>query len=214
MDNGNVGIGTTNPSKKLHVHAGSISDIAIFQNNNGNFTLGQTSSLTSLDLAQFNAFRIRQSSSVPFQITTFGNLDLAYDLDVGGALSKGSGTFKIKHPDPEKNETQYLHHSFVESPTAGDNIYRWQVEVVDGTAEIELPDYYKFLNENDQVWITPVKHFGQAYGEVNEEQTHLTVTANADGIYNVLCIGTRKDEVAVKAWRGVERNAVEEDARF
>ena len=46
---------------------------------------------------------------------------------VCGSLSKASGCFSIAHPDPAKNSTHKLQHSFVESPTEGDNIYRWQV---------------------------------------------------------------------------------------
>ena len=120
------------------------------------------------------------------------------------ALSKTSGTFRIKHPDPIKNKTHYLQHSFVESPTAGDNIYRYVVKVVDGVAEIELPDYFKFLNENTQIWVTPKKGFGIAYGEVNADLTKATIFANEDLEYNVLIIGTRKDKDAIKGWNGVE----------
>jgi len=98
-----------------------------------------------------------------------------------------------------------LWHSFTESPTAGENLYRWQVEVKGGIGTILLPDYYKHLNENDQVWVSPYKHFGQAWGEVTDDQEYLIIHANEDGLYNVLLIGTRKDEIAKKAWKGAER---------
>jgi exonuclease VII small subunit len=126
------------------------------------------------------------------------------DFVIAGALSKGSGTFRIPHPDPDKNEKYYLQHSFVESPTRGDNIYRWQVDVKGKQHIIKLPDYYKHLNENDMVWINAVEHFGKAYGKVNVEQTELTIHTDTDGLYNVLLIGTRKDEVATKSFAGVE----------
>ena len=29
--------------------------------------------------------------------------------------------------------------------------------------------YYKFLNENTQVWVSPINGFGIGYGEINEE---------------------------------------------
>ena len=119
-------------------------------------------------------------------------------------LSKTSGTFRISHPDPLKTETHYLQHSFVESPNAGDNIYRYVVTVKDGLAEIELPDYFKFLNENPQVWVSAKNGFGIAYGIVNEELTKVTITANLDIEYNVLVIGTRKDKDAVENWQGIE----------
>jgi hypothetical protein len=121
-------------------------------------------------------------------------------------LSKTSGTFRIDHPDPIKNDTHYLQHSFVESPTAGDNIYRYVVEVVDGVAELELPDYFKFLNGNSQVWVTPKGGFGIGYGEVNSDSTKVDIFANTDLSYNVLIIGTRIDKDAVYNWKGIELN--------
>ena len=126
-------------------------------------------------------------------------------VNVIGTLTKSAGSFKINHPDPVKTATHDLYHSFVESPTAGDNIYRWQVTTTNGSAVIDLPDYYQHLNENDQVWVSPVRHFGQGYGEVSTDQTQLNVYSNTDGVYNVLLIGTRKDLDAVKSWKGVER---------
>jgi hypothetical protein len=119
-------------------------------------------------------------------------------------LSKTSGTFRISHPDPAKTEFKYLQHSFVESPTAGDNIYRYEVLVKGGIAEIELPDYFKFLNENPQVWVLPKNGFGIAYGSVNEELTKVSIKANLDIEYNILIIATRKDKDAVKSWQGIE----------
>ena len=119
-------------------------------------------------------------------------------------LSKASGTFAIDHPDPAKNSHMILKHSFVEAPTAGENIYRYKVTTLSGSATIELPSYYKYLNTNDQVFVTPQDHFGAGYGSVNEEQTQVDVSSNLDGDYNVLVIGTRKDWDALHAWNGVE----------
>jgi hypothetical protein len=120
------------------------------------------------------------------------------------ALSKTSGTFRINHPDPSKTATKYLQHSFVESPTRGDNIYRFSVTTCNCAASLDLPDYYKFLNENDQVWISPKNHFGSAYGIVDSCQSCVGITSNCDGEYNVLVIGTRKDIDAKNGWLGVE----------
>jgi hypothetical protein len=57
------------------------------------------------------------------------------DLDVTGALSKGSGSFKIDHP--LKPETHHLVHSFIEGPQA-DNLYRGTVALVGGAATVNL----------------------------------------------------------------------------
>ena len=120
------------------------------------------------------------------------------------AISKTSGTFRIPHPDPSKTDTKYLQHSFVESPTRGDNIYRFSVNTIGCNASLALPDYYKFLNENDQVWISPVCHFGSAYGVIDSTQSCVDIISNCDGAYNVLVIGTRKDEDAKNGFLGVE----------
>ncbi|SVC84267.1 uncharacterized protein METZ01_LOCUS337121, partial [marine metagenome] len=118
---------------------------------------------------------------------------------------KGAGSFAIPHPDPVKKATHVLRHSFVESPTAGDNIYRWQVETSNCMDVITLPDYYRRLNKDDMVWVSPYKHFGSAYGEVTADQCCVIICSNEDGCYNVLLVGTRKDEIANNAWTGVER---------
>ena len=80
------------------------------------------------------------------------------------------------------------------------------MEVIDGEATLELPDYFRFLNENPDIWCNPAGHFGSAYGEIDADQRRLVVRANQDGLYKVLIIATRKDEVA-KTWfdaKGVE----------
>ncbi|OGC12373.1 hypothetical protein A3K48_07975 [candidate division WOR-1 bacterium RIFOXYA12_FULL_52_29] len=141
-------------------------------------------------------------------------LHVAGDCIVDGTLSKGGGSFDIVHPDPAKASQGYrLRHSFVESPTRGDNLYRWVATVEGGGAKIVLPDYFKYLNENVQVWVSPKKHFGQAYGEANEALTEIGIRANADGEYNVLAVATRKDKL-VKDWfdsKGVEYIKTEVD---
>jgi hypothetical protein len=119
-------------------------------------------------------------------------------------LTKGSGSFSISHPNPAKTETHKLIHSFVESPTAGDNIYRYEVEVKNGVATIELPDYYEYLNENTQIWVTAKNGFGMGYGIVSDDFKTATIYADKDLTYNILIIGTRKDEIAKKHWKGVE----------
>ena len=84
---GNVGIATTSPTDGNlqigDVNSGTISDIARFENDNGSFTLGQTSSLTSLDLVSSNAYRIRQGSDVPFYIKSDGNVGIGTSIPSG-----------------------------------------------------------------------------------------------------------------------------------
>ena len=56
---------------------------------------------------------------------------------VSGALSKGSGSFKIDHPLPEMKDTHNLYHSFIEGPRA-DLIYRGKVRLQNGRAMIDI----------------------------------------------------------------------------
>jgi len=133
------------------------------------------------------------------------NLCTSGNVDIAGNLTKASGSFKIPHPDPKKTATHDLIHSFVESPTAGDNIYRFYVETLNCQATIELPDYFKYLNKDEQVWISAQNHFGNAHGIVDETQSTVSICSNTDGKYNVLIIGTRKDDWVNKNWKGVEQ---------
>jgi hypothetical protein len=81
---------------------------------------------------------LQSKGDIYFQTTgnsTIATLNSSGDLDVTGALSKGSGSFKIDHP--LKPDTHHLVHSFIEGPQA-DNIYRGRVALVDGTATVNL----------------------------------------------------------------------------
>ena len=58
-------------------------------------------------------------------------------LSIGGALSKGSGSFKIDHPLEAKKDTHHLVHSFIEGPQA-DLIYRGRVTLSGGSAAVNV----------------------------------------------------------------------------
>ena len=70
------------------------------------------------------------NSSNEFRVTSSGVL-------IAGSLAKGSGSFKIEHPHPDKKDTHNLVHSFVEAPQA-DNIYRGKVDLVGGSATVNV----------------------------------------------------------------------------
>jgi len=67
------------------------------------------------------------------------NFQIHNDLAVDGALSKGSGSFKINHPLANKEATHHLVHSFIEGPQA-DLIYRGHIQLVDGVATINIDE--------------------------------------------------------------------------
>ena len=112
-----------------------------------------------------------------------------------GCVIKGSGSFTINHPDPKLNKTKTLSHSFVESPNAGDNIYRWSINTKNCSYKLKLPDYFKYLNKDNTVKISPVGHFGRAYGSVSKDGEYLNVCSSIDGKFNILAIGTRCDDL-------------------
>jgi len=137
--------------------------------------------------------------------TTYGT----HKWRVPGSFSVG-GTkqFEIPHPHPEKRGTHILRHAAVESPTAGDTLYRYTLESLsDGeTVTAQLPDYFEHLNKNVDVWVNGDGHFGRAYGKVIGDV--LSVTCELAGSYKVLVIGTRNDDhESVQTWdiKGVER---------
>ena len=120
-------------------------------------------------------------------------------------ISKVGGSFVIKHPNPEKEKTHNLIHYFVEAPTAGENIYRYEVTIENGVATKQLPGYFKFLNKNVSFKITGKDHFGIANAKLDETADNVLLTADTDGVYNLLIIGTRKDPGGISSWRGAER---------
>lgn len=60
-------------------------------------------------------------------------------LTISGSLSKGSGSFKIDHPLPEKKDTHQLVHSFIEGPKA-DLIYRGKLTLINGKAQANIDE--------------------------------------------------------------------------
>jgi hypothetical protein len=131
--------------------------------------------------------------------TSTGALLVNGGVGISGTISKGGGSFSIPHPDPSKSGWT-LRHCFVETNTRGDNIYRYEVTTMNNKYIIQLPDYFKYLNENPQVYVCPKCSFGTGYGIVDETMNFVTIYASIDGIYNVLVIGTRKDKLMKDFW--------------
>jgi hypothetical protein len=122
-------------------------------------------------------------------------------LTISGSLSKGSGSFKIDHPLPEKKDTHHLVHSFVEAPQA-DNIYRGKIELVDGLAEVNIDEVsgmsegtFVLLNGNIQCFTSNESGWTAIRGKV--EGNILKIEAQdskcAD-IISWLVIGERIDQ--------------------
>jgi hypothetical protein len=83
-----------------------------------------------------------------------GAVQINGNLNVGGTLTKGGGSFKID--DPLDPANKYLSHSFVESPDMM-NIYNGIVRLdAHGEAWVVLPDYFESLNRDFRYQLTSV----------------------------------------------------------
>jgi hypothetical protein len=87
---------------------------------------------------------------------------------VNGPLFKLGGGFQIDHP--LRPADSYLYHSFVEAPDMM-NVYNGNISTdADGTATVQLPDYFEALNRDFRYQLTVVGQFAQAI--VAEEVTN------------------------------------------
>jgi hypothetical protein len=162
----------------------------------GNYIGGNASAIPG---GYYNAVYGSCAYSSGWYTTAYGGETAVYNLD------KWNNYFAIEHPDPTKKNTMRLVHAAVESPSAGENIYRYQVTTQNCQATLQLPDYYKFLNNNDYVSVTPSDNLGKAYGIMDSSQTKIDIFSNEDGKFDVIIIGTRKDKDATQLWKGAER---------
>ena len=136
-----VGVGVNDPDVMLDVSGGdNVLDIfRITQRASGAAAYGLQVGLAATGDPVFQRL-VNDVATESFRIVrATGDVTMAEDLSVTGALSKGSGSFKIDHPLPAKTDTHHLIHSFIEGPRC-DLIYRGTVTLVDGTAQVDLDD--------------------------------------------------------------------------
>jgi hypothetical protein len=140
---GNVVIGATSTPYKLQVESSAVSSYfktssgyaAIAFSGNANTTVGAFTTFgTSIYIGRANGVIGNQFGvESDLLITSAGN------VIINGSLSKGSGSFRIKHPLTSKKNTHQLVHSFIEGPQA-DLIYRGKVRLVAGKATINIDE--------------------------------------------------------------------------
>ena len=185
---GNVGIGTDDPQKTLDVR--------------GTFAISNNSlSYWDFDRDSNGSLVISDTNTPRMTIDTSGNVTINNNLSVTGSLSKGSGSFKIDHPLPEKKDTHHLVHSFVEAPQA-DNIYRGKIDLSQGQATVNLDEAgrmtegtFVLLNGNIQCFTSNESGWTAIRGKV--EGNILTIEAQdaeCTDTISWLVIGERIDQ--------------------
>lgn len=140
-------------------YANSASGIGVFgiNANAAGYSLGGFNTSTGFGVALAGPSLLivaYKGGSGLFDVDDSGNGYFAGNLNVTGALTKGSGSFKIDHPLDPGNK--YLSHSFVESPDMM-NIYNGVV-VLDsrGQASVILPEYFQALNSDFRYQLTAI----------------------------------------------------------
>ena len=132
--------------------------------------------------------------------TNITRMDSDGDFVVYGALSKTSGSFKIDHPLPAKNETHHLVHSFIEGPQA-DNIYRGKIDLVDGSATVNIDTAagmtegtYVLLNTNTQCFTSNESGWTAVKGSVLGNTLTITAQESCTDTISWMVIGERHDQ--------------------
>jgi hypothetical protein len=214
---GNVGIGTDTPVDKLHVIGSikttrSVVDYAgvnhITFNNRIGLALGgaENGGNTGSD------FKINTYNDSGGYINTMLTLGRATgNLSIYGAISKGSGSFDIKHP-LKSNTNERLVHSFIEGPRC-DLIYRGTVQLTNGTATVNLdtdcvesPDCamsdgtFNALCKNAVKYLHNNDSFDRVRGSINGNiLTIVCENKDSTDFIDWVVIAERKDEF-IKLW--------------
>jgi len=122
-------------------------------------------------------------------------------IRLDAAVSKASGSFRIKHPLPSKNATHDLVHSFIEGPQA-DNIYRGVVALENGTATINIDTIsgmtegtYVLLNTNTSCFTSNETDWDAVKGSVSGNILTISCqNSSSTATVSWLVIGERHDQ--------------------
>jgi len=199
-NNGFVGIGSTGVTDSVSGAAGPTLRIEgsnpeiVFSDNSG--TANQLS-LYYLNNGLY--FHSPQKTGGAGTVMSFASE--AGNLGIVGALSKGSGSFKIDHPLEAKKDTHHLVHSFIEGPQA-DLIYRGVVDLVDGTATINIDTIsgmtegtYVLLNTNTSCFTSNETDWDAVKGSVTGNILTISCQNNSStATVSWLVIGERHDQ--------------------
>ena len=177
------------------------------ENITGALNILNTASSSNLVLKTTNAMSFWTDGNKILQLNANGSAALTNALTIGGALtitgalSKGSGSFKIDHPLASKRGTHHLVHSFIEGPQA-DLIYRGKVDLVDGKAEINIDTVssmtegtFVLLNTNVQCFTTNESNWDLVKGSVvGNKLTIESQNASSTATISWMVVGERQDQ--------------------
>lgn len=191
---GNAGTGGANGAGAYGVHGQAANNYGVY---------GKTTSASYGGVLGYN------SAGTKYSIIGYGSAYAIYgvgDAYFSGALSKGSGSFRIDHPLPSMANTHYLVHSFVEAPTA-DNIYRGKAKLLNGTASVNLDKAanmtegtFTALNGNLQVFLQNDTGWSPVKGYVTSNQLIIECqNSTSSDTISWLVIGTRQDKVILES---------------
>ena len=147
-----------------------------------------------------SAMVLRVNSANPFSIDSSG------DATFTGAVSKGSGSFRIDHPLPSLNDTHNLVHSFIEGPRA-DLVYRGVATLSSGWVQVDLDEAvgmtdgtWELLCNDPQAWIQNDTGWDAVRGSV--EGGTLTIecqdTSSSDTV-SWMVVAERQDQHMIDA---------------
>jgi hypothetical protein len=204
LDNGNVGIGATNPAYSFQTSGNSyltntyVGGARIVTNRNSGGRILFSGSQDSKWIGRGN-----NASDIHFTRSDNNNMLVVYY----GGISKAGGTFDIKHPLSKIGTRDRLRHSFIEGPRA-DNIYRGVVELVSGNATINMctdsvespdcamrPGTFTALNKNHQFFLQNVSDFDRVKGHLDGETLNIESENPASNSFvSWMVVGERQDE--------------------
>jgi len=196
--NGVVGLSGGGNNSTLHPSGNIWDGAGEFVGNNG--VLARTNVDSGYAIAGWaetaGAFAIRgQAVASGYAGYFVGRANVTGDLNVGGTLTKGAGTFTIDHPlDPAR---KILSHSFVESPDMM-NVYNGNVKTDSkGEATIRLPDYFEALNKDPRYQLTAVGTLAQAIVSSKIKNNAFSIKTDKPGVeVSWQVTGIRKDAYA------------------
>lgn len=146
---GKIGINTTSPFRRFSINDASTAYLGVEIGDTATYAFGSEGN---------NNFIMYDEVAAAYRYVISGtNHAITGALAISGALSKGSGTFKIDHPlDPDN---KFLYHGFIEGPRY-DLIYRGQVKLSAGQAEVSIDlesnmmeGTFEALTQNPQVFV-------------------------------------------------------------